>query len=1474
MSCTYLVNGKWLTELEFKEVLNQGLLDSLIESGTLKLKGFPVNKKKVVSAEKSKEVSTRKVDAKVLQNILLQEVRSRQGYPVNMESALELNEKGTDFKIPLWSSPYASKFESILTSIVSNKVVKQKFPGHSYVLGSQEGFSLKEGNEAMEEFKKSSGIVVSKNFDPKLGLQPMRPDLKTGKMLPAQIMIPFKFRDESGKIINVKEFIGEDGLLDFDKIPEKILTLFGFRIPTQEQNSMSSVEIVGFLPEASGDLMLAPRDFTRQMGSDFDVDKMYTYMYNTYYKDGKLHTDFISDQEEIKKQIKEKREQIQELKKEFRFSQKESELFDEYLEKKLEEGRFDENGEEIVESVSQLFAKLIKSADKEIQDKIQSVIDEVSVLNRSYVSAQQNTIIDVHHQILTSTNPEVIKSVFSLDTFGDFENLAKEVYEERKKKGTIPEITTILSDEYQKMKYINAIAGKAGVGNFSLDSTFNAIAQGKNLFLDNRPADLITAATTSPSLELNEPVIIFGTSISLGDLSNKYTLDSQEKMKKGIKTGLKTKSLVIRSLQSSAVDNEKAQILDKLNINNETFDAIRALTLLGFEEKDIAGLLTQDIIWEYVEELRNARSSLKDFNPNIEAEVYTKLFEKYNPTAESITSEKMEILGNISGEEMMNIVKSNNELKPGSDYNLQQILFLDKFLKLQRIGKDLKKVQSAINTESKGVPKSLIETHLKVNQINKLNESNIINAGSLLGEYMGDINPTLEVPTTISGQAAFYGTKVVDKIFADYFPYKEAGFDTLVNEIAFYSSGEDSQDMSATQQAKLRQDIFKEVRSYLFSDPKLGFTFDNLQSERSRLFVDTATNKSLAKILQELSEQKWFMENNFLNKLTFDVNFDGSLSRINFEAATGENFDEKNIYLGFAYLFDKNVSIGKFNDIDYTSRTLAQDLITAAFLEGGNQGSKQYLKYIPTAYLKGLPFGDMLNSTSLEFGETFGGQDWLGEFDKYSASRMSRQYFQNNPSKAKTITSKDIKSTEKYPDKMSLTEDARKANYVTIFENGISKQIQRKYLSIYDKKEVGEAVLYEYDYKEKVYNRIPVLSDKYGFKQYDMTTDTPVSIIQKNSKKATPKESTLSQEDIEEREVEIKVETPRKDLEGKERINDILNKLELNKTVSDYNKELISTLRTLPGLEDINLVIDNDSSSVGIYQTSTNTVTLNYKKMGDLGYTPNKIASTVIHELIHAYSSKIIKQVESGNTEGLTQEQIDVVGRLKNLQDQYIKHLVDTNNSEGLQSFHKAYWTSKYNQGKITKEVLDYRLKNGPLGENTSEIPSGFTAEDLSKYYGAIKLEEFVTMALTDEGFQQHLNSIKNQNDKTLLDKLFDMLVDLLSSSLGITINKDSLLVPAIKESLKLMKTNTVQESVPSVVQGINSSKGRFIKYDTEILYSDEGALAFEGTLEEVEKAWNEYYKNEGEETFNISDLEDEFMTVEELEKFKLLCKK
>lgn len=54
----------------------------------------------------------------------------------------------------------------------------------------------------------------------------------------------------------------------------------GYRIPTQGMSSMFAYIVADVLPEQVGDLIVVPREFTAQTGSDFDVDKLYLANYS------------------------------------------------------------------------------------------------------------------------------------------------------------------------------------------------------------------------------------------------------------------------------------------------------------------------------------------------------------------------------------------------------------------------------------------------------------------------------------------------------------------------------------------------------------------------------------------------------------------------------------------------------------------------------------------------------------------------------------------------------------------------------------------------------------------------------------------------------------------------------------------------------------------------------------------------------------------------------------------------------------------------------------------------------------------------------------------------------------------------------------------------------------------------------------------------------------------------------------------
>jgi len=200
---------------------------------------------------KKKELLQKIVD------ILREEADSRD-YPKKDVLALSVTDDG-ELALPLWLSASHHRYENLLTAIVRNRVLKIAMPGSPFVLGSEEGFKTK----VSETIPEDDSIVYTDKWEGYL-----KPAIQNGGF--AQVLVPSRFK-QNGRLIDMRKFAKKvDGkyILDNDKLDPSLLKIFGFRIPTSGLMSMSGIEIVGFLPEESGDLVIAPRDFTKQMGSD------------------------------------------------------------------------------------------------------------------------------------------------------------------------------------------------------------------------------------------------------------------------------------------------------------------------------------------------------------------------------------------------------------------------------------------------------------------------------------------------------------------------------------------------------------------------------------------------------------------------------------------------------------------------------------------------------------------------------------------------------------------------------------------------------------------------------------------------------------------------------------------------------------------------------------------------------------------------------------------------------------------------------------------------------------------------------------------------------------------------------------------------------------------------------------------------------------------------------------------------------
>lgn len=175
-------------------------------------------------------------------------------------------------------------FENSVTSLVDSEVVDIDMPGGTAIQQSVFGFVGHGNNQVKSQV---GAYKINYNNGDELIW-----DKEDGSM--EVIMSINFFRSVLPKEIKQKPFTEQkQWLIDNDIIKGKKTSGemsnptpygMGYRIPTQGMSSMFAFTVADVMPPLVGDLIIVPREFTAQTGSDFDVDKLFLATYS--YKDG------------------------------------------------------------------------------------------------------------------------------------------------------------------------------------------------------------------------------------------------------------------------------------------------------------------------------------------------------------------------------------------------------------------------------------------------------------------------------------------------------------------------------------------------------------------------------------------------------------------------------------------------------------------------------------------------------------------------------------------------------------------------------------------------------------------------------------------------------------------------------------------------------------------------------------------------------------------------------------------------------------------------------------------------------------------------------------------------------------------------------------------------------------------------------------------------------------------------------------
>jgi predicted kinase len=842
---------------------------------------------------------------------LLEDEGYNRNYSSNDIQGLEtvkIGNKSVKFTVPLWLNTADSKIVALLNSIVDNKVRKRSFRGKSFVLASESGTQLK----TIKDVNLSEVVKVG-DWDGTLK-GAWEDNENKGQMSYAEVLVPFKFWDNKGELLKLDEFMN-DGVIDLTRLPEELLEIFGYRIPTSGLNLISNIKIVGFLPASYGDIVIAPADFIVQMGSDFDVDKLYTHMYNTHYNDvtKSLHIvnkDISSQHNNITQSIKVMEDRVKELSRNGVASAKDNNL--------------------IVALQQQI--NLLKESDlMQLKD-----IDEQVI---------QNDLLDIHKAVLNNPNVEVQKARTNPLSFGELPALAKEIYKESNR------FFTPLANTYQQNKYLSARASKTAVGVFSLDTVFNSVLQ----YIE-KPMYFTKVVKEGENMVTKDIRYTIG-GYTTNALNNPKRLDG------------KWKSDSFIAFMATALDNGKEQLLGKLNINSDTFDFIRAANQLGLPENLVILMINQPAIKAY--------QLSKQFFEDVEIKPFNEDIEN--------------ILSTTSIENLLKTVKGDDIT---SD---RQQAYLSFFKELSSKGRQLKILQSAINSDSSGIGKNIFYSIKKAEQILNLPKSTeISNVDNLIGNYIylnespaynklsveeqeGYINTKKEdgyilynnvliQPTSLGGMAGVYATMLNNQLWSKLYPYTDKNYYSIITSII----PADSDNSTIQGSADALQNSVTNYKSFLISNTFNLFTskYTSITEARKDLLFDRENHLSLGSFISQIKNTKAY-SNAMLDRLQIGrsnqiVDITGSIPTvITYQNAGSVEMDEEVIINSFIDMIVNPQDLGQFNGESINTKQLADLLITHQMINGGIQKSNQFIKYIPFKYLQKRGFYKAVESTNV-----------------------------------------------------------------------------------------------------------------------------------------------------------------------------------------------------------------------------------------------------------------------------------------------------------------------------------------------------------------------------------------------------------------------------------------------------------------------------------------------------------------------------
>lgn len=955
----------------------------------------------------------------------------KRGYPDYLQNVLGLNIQEQDIltEIPLMLDANANKFEALLQAIVSNRLISHKLPGNGHISASSEGFERITNLEEISSQDRLGIVWFNPNHSGKL----QATKLSNGRITESEVLIQSHYRvtskdSEGNKITKLIDFTSDeysDVIRDaqgkitgrsirLDKIDEKLLSMFSFRIPTSSHQSGVILKIAGFLPPQLGDLLLVPAEHTVQLGEDYDIDKRYIYKNNYEINEGGIITEL----------------------------------------------QYSNNKDAYTRLLESIVGEDELATDKDLKAKIKMY---------------ENIMLNIYKSVYTSPDAGIQQKIFKPLVTNIADTSANLMDAELS--GDIDENFTMLGDSYQRYLLKLGADGKGGIGKHSNAVTFEAQLQrldanNKVRLLKSQYNNITKESDIVPSEENIGDLKSDGfLGKSFKSLDGFRDIAEQHGENQNVSTDNINKQIMGKRNENSFTMGVYAMMamrgydlsLDKVITNYQAPIELHIPSLF----------VNQPILRDYVQEMESLNSITAEYASDKESYVVEKLIRKYEGTIperfsvvnfmnkNEYTTQSDKMSGQVLWDNL-NIANADNAL---------QLAVLQKFMRFKNEERELAKVQRLINLSTSKLGISYFETLQRISMLNELpgiSGEVISNATKLIGDYKSNPlnllyfakegiakkNPDF-TPEQVIRQAEKEANEKTKELLSQgyrligryywkaetkegimllnslesaqdlmniFFPYNEPFVYNTIQDI--FAVKDKDVNESTGSALKWKYEIISSMRDYMYSDSNLNLFQGDVNQERRRLFLDVDNNTPLASILLDLRKIKHpIMENSFMKDLDMQVR-EGSVSLILSGSNHNTTFDKSTKYDEFLSLFNDESNLGIYNGEVLTPHKLAQDLATYSMLADNQNGATGFRDFIHIDYLKSINFTEALRN---KFTDLRNNLDSVNEMKE----GFVQQYFQHHPNRAFILSANTLDANQ-----VSLPDVKLNKSLHTAFENG------------------------------------------------------------------------------------------------------------------------------------------------------------------------------------------------------------------------------------------------------------------------------------------------------------------------------------------------------------------------------------------------------------------------------------------------------